>query len=319
MPSQDMSSTTPQTVYLVDASIYIFQAHFSPYVECYDLRGNDLSAVYGFTQFLLQFLRRAKPTHVAIALDESLFCGFRHGLCPNYKSNRELPDDNLAMQLAACAEICACFGFSAFASKVYEADDIIGTLASLVRAETGSNTAISIVSRDKDLAQLLQNPQDHVWDFSGNRRRYWDDVVADFGVTPLQIPDFLGLSGDAVDCIAGIPGVGPVKAQALLRQFNNMEGIYANIDKVAQLPLRGAQRLQALLTEHRALAELSRSLATIVCEVTDTSEIFAASDVASLRSRPIDRAGIEQFLADYAFPPLEQTRILTAVDQVRHV
>ena len=99
-------SAQHSTYYLVDGSIYIFQSHFSPYVECFDTQGNDLSAVYGFTQFLLQFLRRVKPTLIAVALDESLFTGFRHKLCPIYKSNRELPDENLAMQLKACREIC---------------------------------------------------------------------------------------------------------------------------------------------------------------------------------------------------------------------
>ena len=64
------------TYYLVDGSIYIFQSHFSPHVECFDAEGKDLSAVYGFTQFLLQFLRRVKPDRIAVALDESLFSGF---------------------------------------------------------------------------------------------------------------------------------------------------------------------------------------------------------------------------------------------------
>src|SRR6056300_2098180 len=99
------SEENTSTYYLVDGSIYIFQSHFSPYVECFDVEGNDLSAVYGFTQFLLQFMRRVKPELIAVALDESLFSGFRHDLCPNYKSNRELPDENLAMQLTACREI----------------------------------------------------------------------------------------------------------------------------------------------------------------------------------------------------------------------
>ncbi|MEQ9021512.1 MAG: hypothetical protein RLN82_01995, partial [Pseudomonadales bacterium] len=122
----------PESVYLIDASIYIFQSHFSPYVECYDEDGNELSALYGFTQFLLQFLNRVKPSHVAVAQDQSLFCGFRHELCPNYKSNRELPDANLEMQLNACTEICQHLSLACFGSRVYEADDIIGTLAARV-------------------------------------------------------------------------------------------------------------------------------------------------------------------------------------------
>ena len=132
------TSERPEIVYLLDASIYIFQSHFSPHVECRSTEGTELSALYGFTLFLLQFLRRVKPTHLAVAHDASLFCGFRHELSSDYKSNRELPDENLAMQLQACAEICGILGLISFASKVYEADDIIGTLASSVRQEANA-------------------------------------------------------------------------------------------------------------------------------------------------------------------------------------
>ena len=73
-------------VYVVDASIYIFQAHFSPYIVCTNEKGEDLSALCGFTQFLIQFIRRVQPKYVVVAHDESLFTGFRHKLSPDYKS-----------------------------------------------------------------------------------------------------------------------------------------------------------------------------------------------------------------------------------------
>lgn len=304
----------PAHVYLIDASIYIFQAHFSPYVEYYDKNGNDLSALFGFTQFLLQFRRRTKATHIAVAMDESLFCGFRHELCTQYKSNRELPDDNLAMQLAACAEVCSILGMSTYGSKVYEADDIVGTIATSIRSEAGDCTAINIVSRDKDLAQLLVNPKDCLWDYSGNRKRYWPDVVTDFGVTPTQIPDYLGLTGDAVDCISGVPGVGPVKARELLRQFVSLDGIYSNLSRVRDLPLRGAARLQSQLTEFRDLAELSKKLATIVCDVADSNEKFSSLTLGSLQTSQIDSSQFASFLSKYAFAQQEQDRLLAAAE-----
>jgi len=309
----NQTASIPATVYLLDASIYIFQAHFSPYAEYTNTRKEELSALYGFTQFLLQFKRRTRATHIAVAHDESLFSGFRHNLCPNYKSNRELPDENLAMQLTACTEICQLLGLAAFGSKNYEADDIIGTLACRLRAETENAAAISIVSRDKDLAQLLLNPKDCLWDYSGNRKRYWPDVVSDFGVKPSQIPDYLGLTGDAVDCISGVPGVGPVKARELLKHFESVEGVYANIDKVAALELRGAQRLQSQLSEFRDLAELSKRLATIVCDVQDASEAFSQVELQALQARAVDLAGLEQFLKDYGFHGGDQERILASV------
>lgn len=302
----------PPTVYLIDASIYIFQAHFSPYIQYADRKGNDLSALYGFIQFLLQFKRRTRASHIAVAHDESLFCGFRHSLCPNYKSNRELPDENLAKQLAACMEICKILGFAAFGSKTYEADDIVGTIATRVRAENGQDTGISIVSRDKDLAQLLVNPEDCVWDYSGNRKRYWQNVVDDFGVTPAQIPDLLGLTGDAVDCITGVPGVGPVKARELLRHFGSLEGVYQNLHLVSTLGLRGAIRLQAQLDANRAVAELSKRLATIICDVKDPQEQFSTVTFESLQSTTFDAANLKSFLKEYAFHAQEQDRILAS-------
>lgn len=296
-----------RTVYLIDASIYIFQAHFSPYIECFDRQGGDLSAVYGFTQFLLQFLRRARPRHVAVAHDESLFCGFRHSLCPNYKSNRELPDDNLAMQLQACAEVCEIFGLAAFGSKVYEADDIIGTLATRVRAQehgqpdVPSSCQLQIVSKDKDLAQLLKAEEDCLWEFSSNQRRFREHIKEEFGVSPEQIPDFLGLTGDAVDCISGVPGVGAVKARELLQNFQDMDAIYENLDAVAQLKLRGAKRLADQLEAHRDLAELSRKLATIVCEVDDQAEEFGQIELADLKVEVLDVDEFRSFLVEYGF------------------
>lgn len=303
-------------MFLVDASIYIFQSHFSPYVECASEKGEELSAIYGFTLFLLQFLRRVQPSHVGVALDESLFSGFRHELCPNYKSNRELPDDNLAMQLEACAAICPILGLPSFSSKVYEADDIIGTLASQVRQQSNDKAAVHIVSRDKDLAQLLINEADCLWDYSGNRKRYGKDIADEYGVTPVQFPDYLGLIGDSVDCISGVPGVGPVKAKELLQQFKSLEGVYLNLDKVGQLSLRGAKRLPDVLSEHRDLAELSKILATIVCDVEDPEEGFANTSLDTLTSSPLILDTLEQFLSDYKFQENHRTRILSLATQV---
>ena len=273
------TSEQPEIVYLLDASIYIFHSHFSPYVECRSTKGTELSAFYGFTLFLLQFLRRVKPTHLAIAHDASLFCGFRHELSPDYKSNRELPDENLAMQLQACSEICGILGLISFVSKVYEADDIIGTMASNVRQESDA-CAIHIVSRDKDLAQLLVSKQDCLWDYSGNSKRFSTDIMNDYGVWPEQFTDYLGL------------------------------------DKVGALSLRGAARLPDILAANRESAELSKLLATIVCDVSDDNEAFSNIKLETLlRGRP-DLRGLESFLAQYCFSGRDLDHILSQARQL---
>ena len=305
-------------VFLIDASIYIFQAHFSPYVECYDTRGEDLSAVYGFAQFLLQFLGRTSATHIALAHDESLFCGFRHELCPDYKSNRELPDDNLARQLQACREICQVLGLASYSSKQFEADDIIGTLANRCRSgQSGQESPrIEIVSRDKDLAQLLSGENDRLWDYQGNRRRNRVDIFDELGIHPEQLPDYLGLIGDSVDCISGVPGVGPVKARVLLQRFGTVEGVYRNLDEVQDLPIRGARGLQQKLSDHRDKAELSKLLATIVCDVDDPGEEFSACSLSTVR-RAQQRVDISDFLSKYRFDDRASRRLSTLAERLR--
>lgn len=301
--------------YLIDASIYIFQAHFSPYVECLDEDGGELSALYGYAQFLLQFLRRQKPEVIAVAMDESLFRGFRHQLCPRYKSNRELPDENLAHQLNACTRLSRILGLPTFGSRVYEADDIIGTLARRLR-NGGTDDGIVIVSRDKDLSQVLRAPGELVWDYQGNRKRDAAQIYAELGVHPGQIPDYLGLVGDAVDVIGGVPGVGPVKARELLKQFGDMDGIYANLDRVASLSLRGASRLAGLLECAREQAYLARRLATIVDDVNDLQEPFSSDPLESLRRKPVDSQALAEIMAELRMPLEVRNRLFALATKI---
>ena len=308
-------------LFLIDASIYIFQSHFSAYVQCTSRKDEDLSALYGFIQFLLQFLRRAQPGLAAIAHDESLFCGFRHGLCSNYKSNRELPDENLSMQLEACHLLGEIFGFASYRSRVYEADDIIGTIASQIRNASSANSLneprqIQIVSKDKDLAQLLVTDADCLWDFSTNKRRFRLHIEEEFGVSAEQLPDFLGLAGDAADCISGVPGIGAVKAAQLLRKFGTLDEIYRNLDAVAQMEIRGARQLVTVLEENQDTAELSRKLATIVCEVDDREECFGKVSLSDLAVLTLDLDELRSFLVEYSFGSRQSNEIVKQAAQL---
>jgi len=289
-----------ESVYLIDASIYIFQSHFSPNIACVDNRGNDLSALYGFTQFLIQFIRRTKPRYIGVAHDGSLFTGFRHQLCESYKSNRELPDENLAIQLKGCLEISSLLGLPTFTSETYEADDIIGTISHNVRKEV-KQTVLRILTKDKDLAQLLVTGDDCLWDYSANRRRYREDISTEFGVLPEYFPDYLGLVGDSVDCIKGVPGVGPVKAKVLLKEFDSLERIYENLDKVSELPISGAKSLSSKLKNNKELAFLSKRLATIICSVKDCGESFGIASLDTLEVKEIQQAEFGWFLSEYDF------------------
>lgn len=306
----DLSQSNRNTVYLIDASIYIFQAYFSPHTECYDKANNDLSAVYGFMRFLLQFLSRTTPTHLAIARDESLFCGFRHKLCPDYKSNRELPDDNLQRQLDGCARACTLMGLPHFASKEFEADDILGTLAKRLSVAGEGNSELCIVSKDKDLAQLLIDKNSCLWDYSGNRKRYRQDIFEEYGVLPEQFPDYLGLIGDSVDMISGIPGVGPVKAKAMLAEYRSIEAIYENLERIPLLGFRGAKSLPSVLKDNKAKAALSKTLATINCDVLSPAESFSAIGLNDLCLGLPDADGFANLLGDLEFQDADRESLL---------
>lgn len=258
-------------LYLVDASVYIFRAYFSMPDTFRDADGNPAQAVYGFAGFLTDLLEREQPQHIACAFDESLTTSFRNDSYPAYKANRELPPPELERQIGACREVAEALGIACFASDRFEADDLIGTFATHHRKP---GMPVTIVTRDKDLGQLIQ-PGDTWWDYAGNVRLDVAGITAKLGVRPEQVPELLGLMGDSVDNIPGVKGVGAKTAIALLQEFDTIDAIYADLDKVASMPIRGAASLRKKLAADREMALLSRELATIHCEVPVTTDIEA--------------------------------------------
>jgi DNA polymerase-1 len=250
-------------VHLIDASVYVFRAWFSLPDSMRAPGGQPVNAVYGYTRFLVDLLRDARPKRIAAAFDQSLESSFRNDAYPDYKANREPAPDDLKAQFELCRRMTRALGVLDLASDRYEADDLIGTLAMQARR---ARLPFTIVSRDKDLTQLL-GPKDVLWDFAGDERHDRAAVFAKFGVWPEQIADYLGLMGDAVDNIPGVRGVGPKAASALLSAFDDLEGVYKNLSKVPNLPVRGAARLAELLAAQKQEAFLSRKLATVHCKV----------------------------------------------------
>jgi 5'-3' exonuclease len=225
--------------------------------------GRPVNALYGFARFLSDLLERSRPEYVAVAFDESLAGSFRNRIYPAYKANREPAPPGLKEQFARCRELVRLLGMAEFGSPEYEADDIIGTLATRMRAK---GFAATLVTRDKDLAQLI-HVGDEFWDYMAEERFGYAEIAARFGVYPERMADFLALTGDAVDNIPGVPGVGKKTAAALLARFASLDEIYAKLGEVATLPVRGAAGLAARLTEHRAAAYLARELTRIACDM----------------------------------------------------
>ncbi|MDZ7644255.1 MAG: 5'-3' exonuclease H3TH domain-containing protein [Woeseiaceae bacterium] len=249
--------------YLIDASVYVFRAWYSLPDDMVDSEGNPVNAFYGFCRFLGDFMENVQPEHVAVLFDESLATSFRSEIYPGYKANREPAPPELKRQFGLCREYARAMGLVEYAHPTYEADDLIGTLVNEGRVTGLPST---IVSRDKDLAQLVSE-HDVFWDFAGRGRIRYADIPGVFGVWPEQIADFLALAGDAVDNIPGVPGVGKKTAAALLQHFGSLDAIFANLDCIHEVKVRGAKTLGARLAEHRAAAELARQLTGIACDV----------------------------------------------------
>ncbi|MGH8195521.1 MAG: 5'-3' exonuclease [Woeseiaceae bacterium] len=248
--------------YLIDASVYVFRAYYSMPDDLVDGDGNPVNALYGYCRFLGDFIEQVKPEQVAVLFDESLTTSFRNEIYPQYKANREPAPEELKRQFRQCRRFTRALGLMEGAHPGYEADDLIGTL---VMEGRRGGTPSTIVSRDKDLAQLVSQ-QDVFWDFAGKGRLTYDQIPGAFGVRPEQIADFLALAGDSVDNIPGVPGVGKKTAAALLQHFSCLDDVYANLDRVCEVNCRGAKTLALKLEVHRESAMLARRLTGIACD-----------------------------------------------------
>lgn len=278
-PDTDAFARAPATrdgdppLYLIDASIYVFRAWHTMPDEFQDADGWPINAVQGFVRFLLDVLERQRPRHIAVAFDEALDTCFRNRLYPAYKANRDPAPEELKRQFVHCKALCVALGLPVLAHSDYEADDLIG--AALVRGRADGRRGV-IVSADKDLSQLLLIG-DEQWDYARNQRWGAHGVRARHGVEAHQIADYLALSGDAVDNIPGVPGVGAKTAAVLLAHFGDLDSLLARIDEVPFLRLRGAAQTATKLRAYRDQALLYRQLTRIACDapLDDVDPTFA--------------------------------------------
>lgn len=286
------------TLHLIDASLYIFRAWHSVDRQFADIDGAPVNAVYGFTRFLCDFLERARPTHALAAFDESLVSSFRNAIYPDYKANRELPPPELHVQFDYCKRVARALGLHVLSDAQYEADDLIGSAVKMSRAHGFRSV---IISADKDFGQLI-SIQDEQWDFSRNER--WDahGVHRRLGVHPHQVVDFLALTGDAVDNIPGVPGIGAKTAVVLLAHFGSLDALFLRIEEVPYLRLRGAGQAYVRLKAHRDLAYLSRSLSAIALDAP------VPATIATLAWAEPDHTALDALFDRLKFGPLTRAR-----------
>ncbi|UYY76333.1 DNA polymerase I [Sphingomonas sp. R1] len=271
-------------LYLVDGSSYIFRAyHRLPPLT--NKHGEPVGAVYGYTSMLWKLadeLHKADgPTHMAVILDKSEHT-FRNDLYDQYKAHRPPAPEDLVPQFPMIRDATRAFSLPCIEELGWEADDLI---ASYTKAALAQGWAVTIVSSDKDLMQLMTDPSVDMLDTMNNRRMGPDDTREKFGVGPEKLGEVLALMGDSVDNVPGVPGVGPKTAAKLILEHGDLESV------LAAAPSMKKGKLRDNLIEHAELARLSHKLVTLACDV-PLPEPLEAMELQGIPDAPL-RAFLE--------------------------
>ncbi len=246
---------------LVDGSGYIFRAFFAlPPMNT--SRGLPTQAVYGFIRMILKLLKDVRPSHIAIVFDSPKKT-FRDDLFADYKANRAEAPNDLVVQIPYIHRVVEAFRIKSLMLDGFEADDVIGTLAKRAAHE---HFIVTIITADKDFMQLV-GPHVTLWDTMRDRRIGVREVKERFGVEPAALVDIQALTGDTIDNIKGVPGVGEKTAAALVQKFGGVKEIYENLDRIEESGIRGAKKIAGLLGEHRAAVDLAQRLVRIDTDV----------------------------------------------------
>jgi len=247
--------------------------------------GKNTSAVFGFFKSMVSLLKKENPKYFVVALEGRGEC-FRNKIYPDYKANRPPAPEDLVYQIPRIIEILDKLKIPHIELESFEADDIIGTITAQI--EHDSDKEALILSSDKDLMQLVKkNVQ--MYKPAKNSNEFLslneEEVLKEFGVKPSQIVDYLAIIGDASDNIPGVKGIGPKGAISLLTDFESLENIYENIEKISP-------KLKDKLIKDKESAFLSQRLATI------DKEVPISIDWNSLEVKPLDIDACRSILLD---------------------
>ncbi|WP_329505510.1 DNA polymerase I [Haemophilus parainfluenzae] len=256
-----MPTIAPNPLVLVDGSSYLYRA-FHAFPPLTNSAGEPTGAMYGVLNMLKSLISQVQPSHIAVVFDAKGKT-FRDEMFEQYKSHRPPMPDDLRKQIQPLHDIIRALGIPLLVIEGVEADDVIGTLAV---AASKDNQKVLISTGDKDMAQLVD---DNIMliNTMNNTLLDRDAVIEKYGIPPELIIDYLALMGDSADNIPGVAGVGEKTALGLLQGIGSMAEIYANLDKVAELPIRGAKKLGDKLLAEKEMADLSYRLATIKTDV----------------------------------------------------
>ncbi len=258
-------------LFLVDGSGYIFRAYHAlpPLTRKSD--GMPVGAVSGFCNMLWKLVKEARdtsvgvtPTHFAVIFDYSSKT-FRNEIYPEYKANRSAPPEDLVPQFGLIRQATIAFDLPCIEMQGFEADDLIATYTRLALAAGGD---VTIISSDKDLMQLV-GPKVTLYDTMKDKRLGIADVIEKWGVPPEKMIDLQSLTGDSVDNVPGVPGIGPKTAATLLEEYGDVETLIARAGEIKQ-----DKRRQGILDNIDKI-RLSRELVTLKTDVPDVVPLEA--------------------------------------------
>ena len=220
-----------KTLYLIDGHAQIFRAYHAIRSLSSPVTQEPTNATFGFVGMMLKLFREVGPDYVAVAIDVGGDRGtFRSQIYPEYKANRKEPPEDLHPQVERITEICGLWGIPVLGEPGFEADDIIATLCERLAERDGLN--IRIVSRDKDLEQLL-GPRVSMYDIHTEKSVDVEALKSNKQLTPEQVVDALALMGDKVDNIPGVEGVGPKTAAKLIAQYGSLDELVRRTDELS--------------------------------------------------------------------------------------
>jgi DNA polymerase-1 len=238
-------------LYLIDGNSYVYRAYHA-IKGLTNSKGLPTGAIYGFTNMLLKVVREKKPDYIAIAFDSPAPTE-RHRLFEAYKAQRPSTPNELINQIPYIKRIVDAFRIPVLEIEGYEADDILATLA---KKGEGRGLSVTIVTGDKDIFQIVGR-NIRTYDTMKDKVYEEKDVLDKFGVGPDKVVEVMGLMGDAIDNIPGVPGIGEKTAVELIKEFGSIENLLRNLEKVKKPKLREALKI------NEEIARLSHNLATI--------------------------------------------------------
>jgi DNA polymerase-1 len=276
-----------RTFYIIDGHAQIFRAYYAPFRELTSPAGEPTKATFVFTQMLMNLAAQRKPDYLAMVIDSPEGKLLRKKIYPQYKSNRQQQPDEFRIQERRILQIIQDAGVHIFQAPEAEADDVIATMARLLH---GQGYDIVLVSKDKDLRQLI-NDCTRMYDVQSDTFTDAAKMEADCGYTPAQAVEVQTLMGDAIDCVPGIPGVGEKRAAELIRKYGKADEVLNHLDELTP-------KMRENFQQNAGQLAMARTLVTL------KSDVPLAFDPESCAFRGFNIPGLKKHLEALDFTSL---------------